>query len=64
MAVMQAVLLFGSKTWVMTPRAKKDFEGFHHQVVHQRAGRSPKKSTVWDMSVLTYLGGAGDRVDG
>ena len=30
-AVMQAVLLFGSKTWVLTPRLQKSLKGFRHQ---------------------------------
>ena len=28
--VVQAVLLFGSETWVLTPRLEKSLEGFHH----------------------------------
>ena len=42
MAVVQAVLLFGSETWVMTPRLEKSLEGFHHQAVRQMAGMGPK----------------------
>ena len=40
--VMQAVLLFGSEMWVMTPRLENSFEGFHHRVVRQMAGMGPK----------------------
>ena len=29
-AVMQAVILFGSETWVLTPQLEKDLIGFHH----------------------------------
>ena len=29
--VVQAVILFGSKTWVLTSRLEKSLEGFHHQ---------------------------------
>ena len=29
-AVVQAVLVFGSETWVMTPWLEKALEGFHH----------------------------------
>ena len=32
MAVVKAVLLFGSKKWVMTPRLEKALKGFRHQV--------------------------------
>ena len=32
MVVVQAVILFGSDTWVLTPRLEKDLKGFHHQV--------------------------------
>ena len=28
--VVQAVLIFGSETWVLTPRFEKYLEGFHH----------------------------------
>ena len=31
-AVVQAVLLFGSKTWVLTPQLDKSLKGFHHWV--------------------------------
>ena len=30
-AVVQAVILFGSETWVLTPWLEKDLEVFHHQ---------------------------------
>ena len=39
--VVQAVLLFGSKTRVLTPRLEKSLEGFHHGVAHQMAGMVP-----------------------
>ena len=42
-AVVQAVLLFGSKTWVTTPWMDKALKGFHHQVVQQMAGMVPKR---------------------
>ena len=40
--VVQAVLLSGSETWVVTPRLDKALEGFHHQVVLRMAGMGPK----------------------
>ena len=39
----QAVLLFGSETWVTTPRMEKALEGFHHRVVRRMAGMGPKR---------------------
>ena len=30
-AVVQAVLLFGSETWVLTPQLEKALKGFHQQ---------------------------------
>ena len=33
----QAVLLFGSETWVMTPWMEKALKGFHHRVVRRMA---------------------------
>ena len=41
-AVVQAVLLFGSQTWAMTPRLEKDLEGFHHREVRRMLGMGPK----------------------
>ena len=40
--VVQAVFLFGSEMWVMTPRLEKAVEGFHHQAVRQMAGMGTK----------------------
>ena len=44
--VVQAVLLFGSKTWVLTPQLEKPLKSFHHW------------STGWYMGVYTHWGGA------
>ena len=41
-AVVQAVLIFGSKTWVMKPRLEKANEGFHHWAARQTTGMGPK----------------------
>ena len=57
-AVVQAVLLFGSKTWVLTPRLEKAIEVFHQRETHQMAGMEPQTSTGCYMVVLTYWGGA------
>ena len=40
--VVQAVILFDSETWVMTPRMEKSLEGFHHWAVWWMAGMGPK----------------------
>ena len=42
-AVVQAVLLFSSETWVTTPRLEKSLKGFHHRAVRQMAGMVPKR---------------------
>ena len=57
MAVVQAVLLFGSKTWVLTPRLDKSLEGFHHRVARQMAGMVTKRQRdgTW---VYTPIGAA------
>ena len=41
-AVVQAVLLFGAATWVLTPRLEKSLEGFHHRAVRRMVGMGPK----------------------
>ena len=46
------------------PPGEERFWGFPPPGGTSESGQEPQKSTVWDMSVLTYLGGAGDRVDG
>ena len=42
MAVVQAVILFGYKTWVLTSRLEKSLNGVHHQAVRRMAGMGPK----------------------
>ena len=41
-AVVQAVLLFGSETWVLNPRLNKSLAGFHHWAERRMAGMGPK----------------------
>ena len=43
------VLLFGSETWVLTPRLEKYLENFHHWVVRRMAGIVPKRQRdgIW-----------------
>ena len=45
-AVVQEVILFGSKAWVTTPQLEKSLEGFHHWEVWRMAGMGPK--IQWD----------------
>ena len=57
MEVLQAVLLFGSKTWVLTPWWEKSLEGFHHQAYWGIAGVVPKRQ--WDKTwMYPPIGGA------
>ena len=43
-AVVQSILLFGSETWVVTPRILNALEGFHHRVVARRlTGRTAQR---------------------
>ena len=42
-AVVQAVLLFGSKTWVLNPRLEKPLMGFHHRAAWRMVGMVPKR---------------------
>ena len=37
MEVVQAVILFGSEMWVMTPHLEKAFEGFQREAVRRMA---------------------------
>ena len=39
--VVQSVMLYGSETWVMTPRIRRAFGGFHHRVDRRMTGRKP-----------------------
>ena len=43
MAVVQLVLLFGSKMLVMTPRLEKSLKSFHNQAVQRMAEMVPKR---------------------
>ena len=40
--VLQAVLLLGSETWVLTPCLEKYLEGFNHRAVQRMVGMVPK----------------------
>ena len=56
-AVGQAVLLFGSETWVLTSRLEKSLNCFHFQAMRHMSGMGPKRQQdgVW---VFTPIGEA------
>ena len=41
--MVQAVILFGSETWVLNPWLEKSLKGFHHLVERQMEGMGPKR---------------------
>ena len=41
--MVQAVILFRSETWVMTPHTSQALGGFHHIVDRQITGRQPRR---------------------
>ena len=41
--VVQSVLLYGSETWLLTPRMQRVLGGFDHRVVRMLTGRQPCK---------------------
>ena len=40
--VVQAALLFGSETWVISQNIARMLGGFNHRVIHQMTGRQPR----------------------
>ena len=42
-AVTQAVLLFGSETWVLTARIEKSLDSFQSRVARKLTGRQPRR---------------------
>ena len=45
-AVVQAVILLGSETWILTPQLEKALKGFHQQAAWRMAGMYPNRQ--WD----------------
>ena len=47
--VVQLVLLYGTETWVMTPRIRRVLGVFHHRLYCRMIGRQPRRGTdgVW-----------------
>ena len=46
-AVTQAVLLFGSETWVLTAKMEKDLDTFQARVARKLTGRKPRRGRDW-----------------
>ena len=42
--VVQAVILYGSKVWVTSPRIERNMGGLHHRVVRRLTGRMPHQN--------------------
>ena len=42
-AVVQAVLLFGAETWVLTPRIERALESFMHGAARRITGKNPRR---------------------
>ena len=42
MVLMKATLLFGSETWVMTPRMVQTLVGLHHRADRRLTGKLPQ----------------------
>ena len=42
-AVMQALLLFGSEKWVLTPQMRRDLRIFQHRIERWTTGRKPRR---------------------
>ena len=49
LVVVQLVMIYGSKTWVMTPHIGRVLGGFHHRVALRLMGRQPWRGRygVW-----------------
>ena len=57
MAVVQAVFLFGSEMWVLTPQLDKSLKGFHLLSVRRMVGMGPKHQRC-GICVYTPIGEA------
>ena len=42
-AIVQQILLFGSETWVVSPRVLSALESLHHRVARRLAGKMPRR---------------------
>ena len=46
-AVVQAVLIYGLETWVMTPRIGMFWGGFHYRVAHRLTVQQQQRGGDW-----------------
>ena len=53
-AVVQAVLLLGAETWVLTPSMERALSGFQHRVARRPTGRTKRRwgDGSWDYPPL------------
>ena len=63
--MVQSILLFGSETWVVTPRIMKALEGFHHRVARRITGQTGRlgRDGTWhypDISIALEMAGLGE----
>ena len=49
-AIVQTVLLYGSESWVVTPRMLEVLKGFHHRVARKLTGKMARRQAdgSWD----------------
>ena len=54
LAVVQLIILYGSETWVMTPRIGRVLGKFYHRMAHRLTGRQPRqgRDRVWVYPLL------------
>ena len=57
--VVQAVLVFGSETWVLTPRMGQSLGSFQHRVARQITGEASKSTGGWGLVLPTNGDGNG-----
>ena len=56
-AMVQAMLLFGEETWVLTPRIEWALESFLHRDARRITGKQPQREGGWAMDIPSYEGG-------
>ena len=54
--VVQAVLLFGAETWVITPRIEKALESFMHRAARRITGNETRIRGWWEMDIFPSEG--------
>ena len=55
--LVQAVLMFGEETWVLTPRMERDLESFQHGATRRITGRQPQRREGRAMDEYSSEGG-------